>query len=68
MSDYVNVICHRPENLFTIQLPMTDIETATTMDKIVTQIKTRFKVSTNCPSSLFWLQNSVIILILIDDV
>jgi len=48
-----NALCDRTENLYTIQLPMTAIETASTMDKIVTQIKTRFKVSTISPSSYF---------------
>jgi len=34
-------------------MPMTAIDSATTMDKIVTQIKTRFKVSTIAPSPRF---------------
>lgn len=35
--------------MFAVRLPMTDTDAATTMDKIVTQIKTRFKVSTIVP-------------------
>lgn len=55
----MNVLYYRPENMFAVRLPMTDTDASTTMDKIVTQIKTRFKVSTIVLSQ-FWSQNSVV--------